>query len=105
MKELAQYIKILGDASRLAIILTIDQGSMSVTEIIKATGLSQTLASFHLRTLRNAALVKTRRKGPFIYYRLADPGLIDALETLSRVARLDIFSKQEAPCSRAMSQD
>ena len=89
MKELAQYIKVLGDASRLAIIFAIDKDSLSVTEIINATGLSQTLASFHLRTMRNAALVKTRRQGPFIYYRLADPGLIGALEELSNVAKLD----------------
>ena len=88
MKELAQYIKILGDASRLSIIKAIGSESRSVTEIINLTGLSQTLVSFHLRTLRDAGVVSTRKDGPFIYYSLSNLALLDILEELSGVAGL-----------------
>ncbi len=86
MKKLAQFIKVLGDPNRLAIIRAIGRESRSVTEIINTTGLSQTLVSFHLRTLRDVRIVKTRREGPFIYYSLAVPDLFDMLGELSRIA-------------------
>ncbi len=88
MKELAQFIKILGDTSRLSIIKAIDHGSRSVTEIINLTALSQTLVSFHLRTLRDTGVVSTRKDGPFIYYSLSNLALLDILEELSGVAGL-----------------
>ena len=88
MKELAQYIKILGDASRLSIIKAVAGESRSVTEIINLTGLSQTLVSFHLRTLREAGLVSTRKDGPFIFYNISNLSLLDILNELSLVASL-----------------
>ncbi len=88
MKELAQYIKILGDASRLSIIKAVAGESRSVTEIINLTGLSQTLVSFHLRTLREAGVVSTRKDGPFIFYSVSNLALLDILEELSLVAGL-----------------
>ena len=86
MKKLHQFIKILGDANRLSIIHDIGYASRSVSEIIDATGLSQTLVSFHLRALRDAGVVTTRRDGPFIYYSLADLKLIDILVDLAQLA-------------------
>lgn len=89
MKKLAQFIKILGDASRLSIIRAVGTQALSVTEIIKDTGLSQTLVSFHLRNLREAGIVTTRRDGPFIYYSLASQKLMDILGDLSQLAGLE----------------
>ena len=89
MRELAHYIKILGDANRLAIIHAIGESARSVTEITQETGLSQTLVSFHLRVMREKGIVTTRRDGPFIYYRLAVPELYDLIGELSRVAGVD----------------
>ena len=89
MKKIAHFIKILGDANRLTIIQKIGNGSKSVSELISATGLSQTLVSFHLRTLRDAEIVSTRRDGPFIYYSLADQRLMDILGDLAQLAGLE----------------
>ncbi len=95
MKKLAQFIKILGDANRLAIIRAIGKEALSVSEIIQATNLSQTLVSFHLRALRSSEIVKIRREGPFIYNSLAMPELVDLLDELSQLAGLeDDFSRQ-----------
>ncbi len=84
IERLAKILKVLGDPNRLGILMSIGKDSRSVTEIINATGLSQTLVSFHLRTLRNAGIVKTKRNGPFIYYSFSEPGLIDILSDLSQ---------------------
>jgi DNA-binding transcriptional ArsR family regulator len=82
--KLSKMFKVLGDANRLRIVASIGRESRSVTEVINATGLSQTLVSFHLRALRNADIVRTKRDGPFIYYSLSEPALMDIVEDLSK---------------------
>ena len=84
MKNLVKILKSLSELNRLRIVLAIGKSSISVSEIIHATQLPQTLVSFHLKTLRNAGVVKTKRNGPFIYYSLISPNLIDILNDLSR---------------------
>ncbi len=89
MKDLAQVFKILGDANRLAIIHAIGHLSLSVTDIIQHTDLSQTLVSFHLRAIRKSGLVTTRREGPFIYYSLKSSELYDLIGELARTVGVD----------------
>src|SRR5512147_1184646 len=78
--------KVLGDENRLRILQALEGGERSVSEILEQTGLAQTLASFHLRTLREAGVVTTDRRGPFIFYRLADASLPNLLEACGRYA-------------------
>lgn len=85
-EKLAKIFKVLGDPNRLNIVLSIGRDSRSVTEIIDATELSQTLVSFHLKALRDAAIVRTERNGPFIYYSLTESSLMDILDNLARTA-------------------
>lgn len=82
---LSRLFKLLNDANRLRIISFIGKDKKSVSEIIEGTGLSQTLVSFHLRPLRLSGILSTERKGAFIYYSLAEPGLIDILQSLGGV--------------------
>ncbi len=81
-----RLFKVLGDENRLRILQTLEEGARSVSEILEKTGLQQTLASFHLRTLREAGVVTIERRGPFIFYSLADPSLPNLLEACSRYA-------------------
>jgi DNA-binding transcriptional ArsR family regulator len=55
-----------------------------VSAVIAATGLSQTNVSFHLRTLREAGLVRGEPNGPFVFYCLADPTLLSLIEDVGR---------------------
>jgi ArsR family transcriptional regulator len=43
--------------------------------------------SQHLAVLRSAGLVTTRREGTTIYYRLADPRVIEAYRLIQDIAR------------------
>ncbi len=83
-ENIARIFKALGDSNRLDIVMSIGEDARSVTEIISAIGLSQTLVSFHLRILREANIVTTKRNGPFIFYRLSDPVINNILLKLSR---------------------
>jgi DNA-binding transcriptional ArsR family regulator len=81
-----RFFKVLGDESRLRILQTIGGEERSVSEILAKTQLPQTLASFHLRTLREAGVVTAERRGPFIYYQLSDRSLLNLLEACAKYA-------------------
>ncbi|MEP6617734.1 MAG: metalloregulator ArsR/SmtB family transcription factor [bacterium] len=64
----ALRFRALGDETRLALLSLLSAGERTVADLIEATGLGQSLVSHHLRTLRDAGLVTTRRDGRWIYY-------------------------------------
>jgi DNA-binding transcriptional ArsR family regulator len=86
-EKLRKLLNTLSDINRLRIIQCIGDQERSVGEIVDATGLSQPLVSHHLKTLKNNAIATTKRKGPFIYYRLTSPELLEVLGILSEMAR------------------
>lgn len=75
-------LKVLGEANRLRILCELGLECRPVTDVINATGLGQTNVSFHFRVLREAGFVRAERRGPFIYYCLADPELLRILHDL-----------------------
>jgi DNA-binding transcriptional ArsR family regulator len=80
---LPQALKLLAEPSRLRILCSLGLDCRPVSDIIAMTGLEQTNASFHLRLLREAGLVRAERRGPFIYYCLPDPELLNILSELN----------------------
>ncbi|MCX6122338.1 MAG: metalloregulator ArsR/SmtB family transcription factor [Ignavibacteriales bacterium] len=83
--KLQNLFQTLGDANRLKIIRIIGDQRRSVSEIVGMSGLSQPLASHHLRVLREQNILKTKREGPFIYYELSDVRMLDALGIFSEL--------------------
>ncbi len=79
-RPVARLFKALAEANRLKIIHVLKSHEMSVSQIVEATGLSQPLISHHLRALREAGIVRTRRDGAFVLHALADPAMLDRLE-------------------------
>jgi DNA-binding transcriptional ArsR family regulator len=63
-------LRALGNEERLLIVLWLAGGTRSVRELEQATGLSQSLVSYHLRELRQAALVTASAHGRSNRYRL-----------------------------------
>lgn len=70
--RLADMFRLLGDASRLRIVLACIAGPVSVGAIAQRVGLSLSLVSHHLRLLRAARLVKATRQGKQVFYAAAD---------------------------------
>jgi DNA-binding transcriptional ArsR family regulator len=84
-------LKAMSNEHRLMILCRLLGGEMSVGELERHIGLSQSALSQHLARLRRDSLVKTRRQAQTIYYSLAGGeaiALIDALAHLYR-ARTD----------------
>lgn len=63
LRELRAFHKALGDVTRLRIVRRLAQAPATVTDLIEMVDLSQPLVSWHLRTLKAAGLVETRRTG------------------------------------------
>ena len=88
--QFATIAKTLGHAHRLELLEQLAQGERSVEVLADRTGLSIANASQHLQHMRRAGLVATRRQGKFVYYTLADDGILDILTALRRVAERNV---------------
>jgi DNA-binding transcriptional ArsR family regulator len=85
-QQVAFLAKSLSDENRLRILLCVSCGKKPVSAIVEEVGLSQPLVSHHLKELKRSLLVNVERNGPFIYYELVDPRILDVVQTLSAVA-------------------
>jgi len=79
--------KSLSDENRLKILFCIGRGKKAVGSIVEELGLSQPLVSHHLKELKRSLLVKIERSGPFIYYEVSDFRILEAIQSLSSIAR------------------
>lgn len=87
MELLHRYIcEGIGDARRLKLLYLVAEVPRNVTELTTALAVSQPTVSHHLRILRERGLVKTVRDGTTIYYSLADPRILQAIDLMRQVA-------------------
>jgi DNA-binding transcriptional ArsR family regulator len=63
LRDLRAFHKALADVNRLRIVRRLAEGEASVTDLIDHVGLSQPLVSHHLKRLRAAGLIESRRVG------------------------------------------
>jgi ArsR family transcriptional regulator, lead/cadmium/zinc/bismuth-responsive transcriptional repressor len=74
---LAELFSALSDPSRVRIISALFGAEQSVGALAQAVGLSESAVSHQLRGLRQLKLVRTRRAGRQVFYRLADTHISD----------------------------
>jgi DNA-binding transcriptional ArsR family regulator len=65
---LADLFHLLGDPSRLRIVVSCLRTPLAVSDIADKLGLSVSLVSHHLRLLKGARLVRAERQGKQIFY-------------------------------------
>ena len=70
--QLADLFRLLGDASRLRIVITCLDAPVTVGDIAERLSLSPSLVSHHLRLLRAARVVRATRQGRNVFYIAAD---------------------------------
>ena len=72
-EALADRFKLLAEPGRLQMIYALlEAGELCVCDLAATVGVTESAASHQLRQLRMAGLVRTRRDGRTIYYRVAD---------------------------------
>ena len=72
LKELADFYKVFGDATRVKILFVLLQAEMCVCDLAETLGMTESAISHQLRVLKQMKLVKNRREGKTVYYSLAD---------------------------------
>ncbi len=77
--------KIFSNAKRLEIISALKDRELSAGELIETIGLSKANLSQHMSVLRSKGVVLTRRDGVNIYYRIANPKIIQACQLMREV--------------------
>ena len=70
--ELAEIFSLMGDPTRLRIILLCVNGPHCVSDIAESLGVEQSLVSHHLRLLKAGRVLRARRQGKQMIYSLAD---------------------------------
>jgi ArsR family transcriptional regulator, arsenate/arsenite/antimonite-responsive transcriptional repressor len=88
IEALERVFQALGDSTRLRILGLLLTGEVCVCDIHDSLQIPQPKASRHLAYLRRAGLVDTRRKGLWVYYRLAetsDPVVTTIREAVTHV--------------------
>ncbi len=78
-------LKLLANEDRLLLLCQLSQGEACVSDLELSLGIRQPTLSQQLGVLRNEGVVETRREGKNIYYRVADPSLLQILATLYRL--------------------
>jgi ArsR family transcriptional regulator len=89
-RRLAQCCHALSDETRLKILDRLSAGERCVCELTAAVGATQPRLSFHLKTLKDAGLVRDRPEGRWVYYSVdatAATGLRGLLERLTASPR------------------
>lgn len=95
--ELAVVGKAFGSTKRLELVDLLAQGERTVEGLARAAGMGITTVSAHLQVLKLANLVRTRREGTKIHYRLAGDDVVRLYDVMRSVAR-----ERSADVSRAL---
>ncbi len=80
--DLAEIFRLLGDPTRLRIVLATLAEPVAVSAIADRVGASPSLVSHHLRLLRAARIVRAERRGKQIFYAAADAHVRDVLRDM-----------------------
>lgn len=88
-QDLAEVFRQLSDGSRLRLFWILCHCEECVTNLSAMMGMSSPAISHHLRQLKNANLITSRRDGKEVYYKAADIAasqiLHDAFEALMAI--------------------
>jgi DNA-binding transcriptional ArsR family regulator len=90
--SVARYFGLLAEPTRLKILHTICNEPRSVSDIVAATGATQTNVSRHLALMHRAGVVSRHREGGSVFYQVLDPELTN----VCRAVCVRIASRIEA---------
>jgi ArsR family transcriptional regulator len=91
----AELCKTFADPKRLAILNELRGGEKPVGEIAQALSIPHAVASRHLALLRNRGVVRPRREGTNVYYRLTDPKIVAACDLIHEVLLNSLTENKE----------
>jgi rhodanese-related sulfurtransferase len=104
----AQFARIghaLASPKRLEMLDLLSQGEKTVEQLAEQSETAIKNTSAHLRALRQARLVDTRRDGTYVYYRLSDDAVSSLLQSLQALGRTRLAEVQQVTSLYIGSRD
>lgn len=93
-KQLKQYFDLhsqvcrsISHPRRLHILYTLEAREMPVGELAEEVGFTGSSLSQHLNILKQANIIRSRRKGRQLLYGIANPLVMEAIHIMARVVR------------------
>jgi len=83
-EEIGETFKALAHPARLKMVVGLIKDECNVAQIQKVLRLPQSTISQHLRVLKNAGIIKGRREGTKICYRVIDKRVRKIMELIKR---------------------
>jgi len=78
----AALFKALADDTRIKVIYALSKAELCVCDVAALIGSSKATASYHLRLLHHMGLVRYRKEGKLVYYRLADERIENLIQVI-----------------------
>jgi ArsR family transcriptional regulator len=95
-EKLSRIFRAIGTPIRLQILAAIGYGEACVCHLEAVLDLRQAYISQQLMELREASLLETRREGRYIYYRLAEPRLLETIQEIGNLFSLRVESQDSS---------
>ena len=87
--SVAQFHKIIGDATRCKILFALSGGELCVCDLANVLSMTKSSVSHQLSKLRDFGVVKCRREGKEVYYSLDDEHVFELLNiTLAHIEHI-----------------
>jgi len=90
LPDLADFYKLLGNSTRLKILLGLAQGELCVCDLQQSLGMIQSRLSRHLKILREAGFLRVERRGKWAYYSIRSPLDRFRLQALEEIRTLPL---------------
>jgi rhodanese-related sulfurtransferase/DNA-binding MarR family transcriptional regulator len=104
-EQVAHMTRAIGSPKRLELLELLCQSEKTVDRLAEQAQISVKLASAHLKQLKLARLVETRRDGKYVHYRLADESVAHIWVSLRSLAEERLLELQVGLRSLAQTPD
>lgn len=94
-KKIAGILKVLGSPFRIQILYHIGKREACVCHLEALLKKRQAYISQHLMVMRDAGILKTRRDGKYVFYRVADPKFFELIELTAKTLNIQIDNKPQ----------
>ncbi len=95
LQLVAEFFKVLSEASRLQIVCALRSGPKNVSQIIEITGLGQANVSKHLKILAQAGVVNRQQQGVCVFYEIVNPFVFELCELVCNSLSIQIQQQAE----------
>jgi DNA-binding transcriptional ArsR family regulator len=80
--QVAGYMQLFAEPTRLRIMHTLCDKECSVNEVVLAIGATQTNVSRHLSAMHKSRVLARRKEGTTVYYTVSDPKAVELCRTV-----------------------